>query len=327
MTDMRQAALQRRDDRAWATALAIDDFSGIAANRDWIGSIPADSNWRTVLRADAPGTIACTEKGELRLTWPTSASLVHLFTFLPLPAVAPGSALQVRIVLTSRSVADLLRVLVAVVLQHRRGDDFYNSLSIRDMRIVRTAEGGTQAIAEGVLEEMPASLDQFKLLFRLNPAAGELAVRSVEVFTRAVSADHPLTIGEQHAAPPSAAVLAPAALAATPLPTAIAVHHSLPRLIQTLPAPAIATADVALRDELAALRGDVARLATVLATRMPAGAADATVERLTAEVAALVRQHEEMRQALLEEVAGLAAENDRLRRDVDRLSAAEERQR
>lgn len=329
MTNMREAAMRRRNDRAWTPALAIDDFSGVAVNRDWTGSIPADPNWRAVLRADEPGTIACTEDGEMRLTWPNSASLVHLFTFLPLPAPVQGSALQVRIVLTSNTVADLLRVLVAIVLQHRRGDDFFNSLSLRDMRIVRTAEGGTQAIAEGVLDELPASQDPFKLLFRLNPAASELAVRSVEVFTRVVAADHAPPPAEEVAAPPEPARLAPAAMPLS-LPTPVAVHHGLPRLIQPLPAPTAAMADTAVRDELAALRGDVARLAAVLAIRMPVEAADTTVERLTAEVAALVRQYEETRQALLEQVAGLSAENDRLRREVDRLSAApaiEERKR
>ena len=313
--------MPRIDDRTWSPVLAIDDFTGVAANRDWTGSIPADPNWRAVLRADTPGTIACTQ-GELHLSWPTSASLVHLFTFLPLPEVAPGSTLQLRIVLTSRTVADLLRVVIAVVLQHRRGDDFFNSLSLRDLRIVRTADG-TQAIAEGVLDELPANLEQFKLLFRLNPAAGEIAVRSVEVFARAISADHlPADeaagdAADDDAATPEAPVRTPAsAMPAAP----IAVLPGLPRLIQATPVAPRDAGDAVVRDQLAALRGDVFRLATTVAALLPGGEAEERVERLTQEVAALVRQQAELRQRMAEHVEALLAENDQLRREVDRLS-------
>lgn len=320
MTDAQQET-SGNDDRGWSPALFIDDFARAARRSDWNGSIPVDANWRAVLRAEAPGSIACTADGALHLAWPTSASLVHLFTFVQLPDVAPGNALQVRVVLTSGTVADLLRVLVAVVLQHRQGDAFFNSLSVRDLRIVRSGQD-MQAIAEGVLDELPAGMEPLKLLFRLNPAAGELAVRSVEVLTRAVPADHPPFPDQDVAPARDPDVLAAATFAAPAAAAPVAVQDGLPRLIQPLPAGSGRADAPQVLEALAGLRSDVARLAATIGTRLPGTSAEAEMERLTAELAALVRYSEETRQALVEQVEELAAENTRLRRELDHARQA-----
>lgn len=302
-------------DRTWSTALAVEGFPQAITRQDWSGSVPVDPAWRAVLRAEQPGTIATEADDALRLSWPGSAGLVHLFTFLPLPTSVAGDALRVRVVLTADSAADLMRVLIAIVFQHRRGDNYVNTLSLRDFRIAR-ADAGVQAVAEGVIDHVPDGTDHLKLLFRLNPASAEIVIRGVEVAVRTVAIDEGVT--EPASAVDPAPVAQPTADQPALVAPMVAQSHALPRLLHTVSMPAPATDD-GVRAQIGALQDEVGRLAVLVATRLSAEDRDVAIERMTRELAELTRHHQQVQQHLTRELDVLSAENAALRRELDHL--------